>query len=125
MVTITAKGGYKKTNSFFQRLLGIVNKSILDEYGKKGVIALSENTPVNTGETADSWYYNVVRGHGFARIEWCNSNINEGVSVAVMAQYGHASKNGYFIEGQDYINPALAPVFDEMAERLWEEVKNA
>lgn len=125
MVTITANGGFKKTNNYFQRVLGIVNKSILDKYGKQGVEALAANTPVDTGVTADSWYYNVVRGKGYARVEWCNSNINDGVSVAIVAQYGHASKNGYFIEGQDYINPAIGPVFDEMVQKLWEEVKNA
>lgn len=125
MIRVTMKGGFTKTNAFFQRILEAVKLSSLDKWGRMGVEALSSATPVDTGKTADSWYYEIVRENGRVSVQWLNSNINEGVNIALIIQYGHASRNGVFIEGRDYINPALAPIFNEIEEYAWKEVKNA
>ena len=125
MIRVTMKGKFTKTNSFFQRILEKVKLSSLDSWGRKGVEALSSATPVDTGETAASWYYEIVRDNDQVKLVWLNSNVNKGVNIALIIQYGHASRNGVFIEGRDYINPTLSPIFDDIEESAWKEVKNA
>lgn len=124
MIRVTMHGDFSKTNSFLQRILSKIKLSSLDSWGRKGVEALSSATPVDTGKTASSWYYEIVRDDKGVRLQWLNSNVNNGVNIALIIQYGHAARNGVFIEGRDYINPTLAPIFDEIEESAWKEVKD-
>ena len=119
---------FKKTNDFLERMLNIIQFGKLDYFGKMGVKALSDATPKGeTGLTADSWYYRIERSRNGTRLIFCNSNVPEdcSVSVAILLQYGHATKNGIYIEGVDYINPAMRPIFDEISSWIVEEVKGA
>ena len=125
MIRVTMHGNFTKTNSFFQRILEKIKVSSLDEWGRRGVEALSSATPVDTGKTADSWYYEIVRDKEGVKVQWMNSNVNNGVNIALIIQYGHAARNGVFIEGRDYINPALEPIFDGIEDSAWKEVKEA
>lgn len=123
MITIRQEGDFSNLTNFFERCLGLIEKSNLDEYGRRGVEALSSATPIDTGETASSWSYKVVRRVGSASIIFSNSNLtNEGTPIAILIQYGHGTKNGGYVEGIDYINPALRPVFQNMADEIWREV---
>ena len=126
MIKLVAKGGskFKKTDTFFQRVLEKVKLSSLDYWGRKGVEALSSATPVDSGETASSWYYQIVRTKEGVRLEWLNSNVNNGVNIALIIQYGHAELAGSS-HRRDYINPALHPIFDSIEESAWKEVSRA
>jgi len=104
------------------RVKEIAHLSILDKYGKIGVEALANATPVDTGETASSWNYSIEHGKNGASLTWNNSNINNGVPIAIIIQYGHGTRGGGYVQGRDYINPAMRPVFDEIADRVWKEV---
>lgn len=95
---------------------------LLDKYGRKGVDALVSATPVDSGKTAGSWDYEIVNRKGSATIRFTNSNIVNGCPIAIILQYGHGTRNGGWVEGRDYINPALRPIFDELAEKAWKEV---
>lgn len=123
MITFNQKGKFKKLDNFFQKALDVVNLSDLDKYGKKGVEALKASTPKDTGKTAESWGYEIERNNGRATIKWYNTNIQDGCNIAVILQYGHVSRNGSWVEGTDYINPAIKPIFNEIAEEAWKEVK--
>lgn len=127
MIKMSVKGGSKfsKTDTFFQRILEKVKLSSLDSWGRKGVNALSSATPRDTGLTAESWYYQIVRTKDGVRLQWLNSNVNNGVNIALIIQYGHAARNGVFVEGRDYINPALKPIFDSIEESAWKEVSGS
>jgi hypothetical protein len=96
--------------------------SILDKFGKEGVEALSKNTPVDSGLTAGSWNYKISNSKGKATISWYNSNVVNGVPIAIILQYGHGTQNGGWIEGRDYINPTMRPIFDKITEDVWKEV---
>lgn len=123
MVTFTHKGDFKNTERFFKAAQNneIIKK--LSQYGEKGVAALSAATPVDTGKTASSWIYEIVRGDGKTSIIWSNTNVVNGyANVAILLQYGHGTRNGGYVQGRDYINPALAPIFDEIADAAWKEV---
>ena len=122
MITFKQKGDFSKLNNYFQKALGAMKFSYLDKYGKQGVAALTSATPKDTGKTSNSWYYEVIREDNSVRIEWKNSNINDYVNIAIILQYGHATRNGGYVQGRDYINPSLRPIFDEMAEKAWKEV---
>lgn len=122
MIKIRQKGGFKKLTSFLEKAKESFDIGILDEYGKKGVAALSSATPVDTGLTASSWFYKIENKNGVAKIEFHNSNVQKGVLIALILQYGHGTKNGGYVVGRDYINPAIQPVFDELAENAWKEV---
>lgn len=116
-------GDWSKTFNFFNRASRLETiDHVLQSYAQKGVSALSAATPKETGETASSWGYSIEKSHGKTTITWTNSNINEGVNVAVILQYGHGTRNGGYVEGIDYINPALKPVFQEMADAMWKEL---
>ena len=121
MIKLSSTGNFNRTEKFLKRSNNI--KLELDAYGRKGVAALAAATPVNSGETANSWYYEITKQNGKYTIAFKNSNINKGVPIAIILQYGHGTNNGGWVEGRDYINPAIQPIFDEMAEAAWKEVK--
>jgi len=122
MLRIKAHGDFKHINTFFQRIKELFKSGILNKYGEQGVEALKEATPVDTGETAASWSYRIEHHNRGSSIIWENSNIENGACVALLIQYGHATRSGTYVSGIDYINPALRPVFDRMADELWGEV---
>lgn len=122
MVKITVRGDWKKTNKFLERVKNLFGLGVFDKYGRAGVEALRAATPVNTGTTASSWSYKIVRKSGVLSIEWHNSNINKGVPIAIILQYGHGTNRGGYVQGRDYINPAMRSIFDNMTDELWREV---
>ncbi len=122
MISFRHKGDFSKTERFLKRAKNASRPTNLDKYGQEGVAALSSATPVETGVTAGSWYYEIEKTDGRVKINFCNSNIQNGVPIAVILQYGHGTRNGGWVEGQDYINPAIQPVFDKIAESAWREV---
>lgn len=121
-VTFKQKGDFSKFNKYLERLKEVVKIGDLDKYGREGVSALKNATPVDTGLTANSWSYEIIRRNGIVTIAFNNSNIQNGVPIAIILQYGHATKNGGYVEGRDYINPAIRPIFDKIAKNAWEEV---
>ena len=125
VVKMSEKGDFKKTFKFLKAMQEKKFLSNLNKYGERGVQLLSENTPRDTGLTASSWYYKIEDDGETLTLTWYNSNVKKDYfNVALMLQYGHATKNGGWIEGIDYINPALKPLFDEMEKDIWEEVKS-
>ena len=122
MIKLETKGDFSKLTSHLERLKKFAGISILDTYGKKGVEALAAATPVDTGLTARSWYYEISQSNGIAKLSFFNSNIQNGVPIAIILQYGHGTGTGGWVEGRDYINPALRPIFDELANDIWREV---
>lgn len=122
MIRFIQKGDFKKLNNFLERIKDIANRSQLDKYGIQGVEALSNATPKKTGKTSESWYYKINRKNNSLSISFYNSNINDGVPIAIILQYGHGTKNGGWVQGRDYINPAIQPIFDKIAEDAWKEV---
>lgn len=123
MVTITQKGGdFKKTEAFLEKLLHNVNPAIVEKYGQKGVEALSRATPVDSGKTASSWSYSIEQSGNRVTLKFFNSNIQDHVNIAIILQYGHVTGTGGYVRGIDYINPALRPVFEELANEAWKEL---
>lgn len=122
MIKFRQKGNFSKFDSYTERLLEVVNLGKLDKYGREGVEALMSATPRDTGTTAESWYYTITRKKNKVTISFNNSNIPDGVQVAILLQYGHAMRNGGWVEGYDYINPAIQPIFDKIAKKAWAEV---
>jgi hypothetical protein len=122
MIKVTNRGSFQKTTTFLRRVLSGEIFSDLDRYGRMGVDALSNATPVDTSLTADSWGYRVIRNHSNPGIEWFNTNTVDGTPVAVLIQYGHGTGTGGYVQGRDYINPAMRPVFDQIAEEIWKKV---
>jgi hypothetical protein len=125
MISFRQKGDFSRLNNYLENLKGVVKLSNLDKYGREGVNALSSATPIDSGLTSDSWYYKINRSKESVSIQFCNSNINKGVPIAIILQYGHATNNGGWVEGRDYINPAIQPIFDKLAEEAWKEVTKA
>ncbi len=121
-ITFSHEGDFNNVEKFFNKLLNKEYLNILAEYGEKGVEALREMTPKDTGLTANSWYYVIEHNARKSAIEFRNSNIQEGTNIALIIQYGHATGRGTYVQGRDYINPALKPVFDQLAEEMWKEV---
>lgn len=124
MIVLSSKGDFSKATRYFERLKETAKLGVLDKYGREGVAALSSATPVETGLTANSWTYKIQLSESSASIEFHNSNINNGVPIAIILQYGHGTGTGGWVEGRDYINPAIRPVFDKIVEDLWKEVTN-
>ena len=122
MISFRQKGDFSKLSSYLERAKEAAKLGVLDKYGAQGVAALSSATPVDTGLTANSWSYKIERGNGSVSIVFDNSNIQNGVPIAIILQYGHGTGTGGWVEGRDYINPAIQPVFDQIAESAWEEV---
>lgn len=126
VISFSHKGDLSKTTKFYLRMRELFKKkNIFEEYGQKGVDALRSATPIDSGKTADSWEYEVNIQNDSVVINWFNTNVNRGVNIAVILQYGHGTRNGGYVQGRDYINPAIKPVFDEMLEKLWKEVESA
>ena len=121
MITFRQDGDFSKLTSFLEKSKELFNVGILDKYGRKGVEALAAATPIDSGETANSWYYRIEHKNGSAAIVFCNSHIQNGVPIAIILQYGHGTRNGGWVEGRDYINPALQPIFDELVKEAWKE----
>lgn len=122
MIGIRQKGDFSKATHYFERVARRGKTINLDKFGQEGVAALSAATPVDTGLTASSWYYVIEQKDGRISIEFCNSNIQNGVPIAIILQYGHGTRNGGWVEGRDYINPSLQPIFDKIADSAWREV---
>lgn len=122
MVSVKVEGNYTKTEKFLRKIENLLLLGKLDEYGKMGVEALSANTPRDTGKTAESWGYEFHFSKDSFTINWTNSNISEYIPVALLIQYGHGTKSGHYVQGRDYINPAMQPVFDKIEASLWKEV---
>lgn len=122
MIEFSMKGSFDKTFAFLKRNRKL-NSRDFDKFGQAGVEALRQATPKDSGLTADSWYYEIVESDGRLAIQWLNSNVVDGwCNVAIILQYGHGTGTGGYVEGRDYINPALRPIFDKIAKRAWEEV---
>lgn len=122
MISFRQKGDFSNLTSFLERAKKTVRLSDLDKYGREGVAALASATPVDTGLTANSWYYKIEIKDGSATISFHNSNIQNGVPIAIILQYGHGTRNGGWVEGRDYINPSIRPIFDAIANNVWREV---
>ena len=116
------KGNFSKATRYFKKTDSAAQVNNFDTYGKRGVDALSKATPVDTGKTASSWYYNIAKADGKVTISFCNKNIQNGVPIAIILQYGHGTNNGGWVQGRDYINPAIQPIFDEIVKDAWREV---
>ena len=119
IISYNVQGDLKKTDTFLRKLLKQDLTTLLHRYGKRGVDALAAATPVDTGKTAASWDYTVTESPGSATITWTNSNVNDGVPIALLIQYGHGTGTGGYVKGTDYINPAIQPVLNDLAESLW------
>ena len=122
-ISVESTGNFNNLFNFLESAKDLIDLSKLDKYGQRGVEALREASPKDTGLMASSWSYKIDRTPEGASISWHNDDIENGVNIAILVQYGHATKNGSWVEGIDYINPALKPIFDEMANDCWEEVR--
>lgn len=122
MITFRQKGDFSKLTRFLERAKNAVKLGDLDKYGREGVAALSSATPNESGKTANSWYYEITNKNGRATITFYNSNIQNGVPIAIILQYGHGTGTGGWVEGRDYINPSIQPIFDKIADSAWREV---
>ncbi len=122
MITFRQKGDFSKLTRFLERAKETVKIGLLDKYGQEGVAALAAATPVESGKTASSWSYEIVRNSNSVSLRFKNSNINQGIPIAIVLQYGHGTRNGGWVQGRDYINPAIRPIFDKLADEAWKEV---
>lgn len=122
MITFRQKGDFSKASRYLERLKEAAKLGVLDKYGREGVAALASATPTETGLTASSWTYEIERKGSSVSIVYKNLNINKGVPIAVILQYGHGTGTGGWVQGRDYINPAIQPVFDRIADEAWKEV---
>ena len=122
MIKFEQTGDFSKTTNFLTNLKRSKLVKDLDKFGRKGVEALKSVTPINTGLTANSWYYEIVEEKNSTKINFCNSNIQNGVPIAIILEYGHGTRNGGWVEGRDYINPAIQPIFDAIVNNAWKEV---
>lgn len=122
MITIESQGDWKLTRNWFDRMTKLDLALIMNQFGREGAAALASATPSRTGGTAKSWNYEVKRTGNNWKITWTNSNVNKGANIAVLIQYGHGTRNGGYVVGRDYINPAIRPVFDKIAAKAWKEV---
>ena len=122
MISFTQKGDFSKTMRYLERAKEVARLGILNKYGREGVSALAAATPVDSGETAKSWSYKIERTKNSAAIVFYNSHVHNGVPIAIILQYGHGTRNGGWVEGRDYINPAIQPIFDRILAELWREV---
>lgn len=120
MIVFRQKGNFSKTEKMLKEKSIDIKK--IKKYADLGIEALMSNTPKDTGLTASSWYYTIEKDNGIIKITYCNSNIQDGVPIAVILQYGHATNNGGWVEGKDYINPSIQPIFDEIANKMRKEV---
>lgn len=122
MISFRQKGDFSKLTRFLEKAKEAVKIGDLDRFGREGVAALASATPVDSGLTASSWYYEIKHGKESVSISFHNSHINKGVPIAIILQYGHGTRNGGWVQGRDYINPAVQPIFDKIADNAWKEV---
>lgn len=122
MITVKSKKGWNNTEKLLKNSLGNDWIRVLENYGRQGVQALAAATPVDSGNTASAWDYDIVKKGDSVSVIWNNNNIHNGVNIAIILQYGHGTGNGGYVQGRDYINPALRPIFDAMADAAWKEV---
>ena len=122
MVIVKQKGDFSKTEKFLSSISKKLYYRNLQKYAEQGVAALASATPIDSGTTANSWDYEIRQTKNSVSIYWTNSNVNKGVPIAVIIQYGHGTRNGGYVQGRDYINPAMRPIFDKIAENVWKEV---
>lgn len=122
LIKIKHKGNFNNAERFFNRVLKREYLNILDNYGKMGVDALRQATPSVSGKTADSWNYGIEEGNGTVTLYWTNSNENQGVNIAILLIYGHGLQNGSYVQGIDFVNPAMRPIFEKIADESWKEV---
>ena len=122
MISFRHKGDFSKLTRFLERAKEVVHLGCLDKYGREGVAALASATPVDTGLTSDSWYYKITNDGQSAKVTFYNSNIQNGVPIAIILQYGHGTRNGGWVQGRDYVNPAVQPICDKLANEAWREV---
>ena len=122
MITINHYGDFKKLTNFLEKMKRMFDVSMLDKYGREGVAALSAATPVDSGKTASSWTYEIKDKKDGVALTFNNTNIQNGVPIAIILQYGHGTNHGGWVEGRDYINPAIQPIFDKIANEAWKEV---
>lgn len=124
MISIDTPGSFKKTEDFLRKMARNDLVSILQKYGQRGVDALSNATPRESGETASSWIFEVVQQRKYVTLIWRNTHVVDGVPIAIILQYGHGTGTGGYVQGYDYINPAIRPIFDEITTEVWREVTN-
>lgn len=122
LIKIKHKGNFNNTERFFNRVLKRGYLNILEKYGKAGVDALRNATPSESGKTADSWNFGIEEGNGTVTLYWTNSNENQGVNIAILLIYGHGLQNGSYVQGVDFVNPAMRPIFEKIADESWKEV---
>jgi hypothetical protein len=122
MISVTTEGSFDKTTKFLEGLTSQKLFRNLDRFGREGVAALSAATPVETSETARSWRYEILKGKSDVTIAWFNDHIEDGVNIAVIIQYGHGTGTGGFVQGRDYINPVIQPIFDRIRDDVWRQV---
>jgi hypothetical protein len=122
MISFRQKGDFSKLTHFLEKAKEAVRFGDLDKYGREGVAALASATPIDSGQTANSWYYKIINKNGSATITFYNSNIQNGVPIAIILQYGHGTRNGGWVQGRDYINPVIQPIFDKIVNDAWREV---
>lgn len=122
MIKVSSKGDFRNTIKFLENVEKSNYINILKKYGEKGVNRLKAATPIDSGKTANSWEYKIEYNKNKISLVWYNTNINDGVPIALILQTGHGTRTGDYVRGIDYINPAMKPVFDEIANDVWKEV---
>lgn len=122
MISFRQKGDFSKLTRYLERAKEVARIGDLDKYGRQGVAALESATPKDTGLTSKSWKYKIKQSKGSVSISFYNTNIQNGVPIAILLQYGHGTRNGGWVQGRDYINPAIQPIFDEIVKSAWKEV---
>ena len=122
MIVFKHKGDFRRLNGYLEKAKNAIKLGDLDKYGRAGVDALSSATPIDSGETASSWYYTIERSENRVSVIFNNSNVNQGVPIAIILQTGHGTRNGGWVQGRDYINPAIQPIFEQLADDAWKEV---
>ena len=125
MIKVKQKGDFSKSTKFLKKMSTDWYIDRMNHYGQLGVEALQSATPKDSGRTAESWYYEIENRRDGCSIVWSNRNTNDGVNIAIILQYGHGTGTGGFVQGRDYINPAIQPIFDRIAESAWKEVVNS
>lgn len=122
MISFRQSGDFSKLTRYLEKVKNAVRLGDLDKYGRAGVAALASATPRDTGKTAESWSYEIKNTKESVSITFNNSNIQNGVPIAIIIQYGHGTNNGGWVQGRDYINPAIRPIFDKLKDDVWKEV---
>ena len=123
-ISFKNKGEFKQTYDFLNKAKNFKINDILSKYGNEGVSLLSKATPIDSGLTANSWTYEIQNKGNRTTLSWCNTNIQNGVNIAIILQYGHGTGTGGWVSGRDYINPTIRPLFDKMADQIWKEITN-